>query len=264
MPIKRINSTGRKKILREDACIFLRSDADGVLTFNARLELAEYDLPAGALVFVEAYRQTMFMRFEHGTAASPQPAVGSSRRLTEFATRDGLLFRVTVTSTGERSGILLAKADKIPARDDEEQPDRRLPLLPPVPADLGQEVWRIEFSDDTGPQLLVNQNIGDWKAVASSFEFRSLVFPTAMRQVLWHVVWVHESRDTEDQDDWGCQWLLFAKSLPGVAELPASRPDDEFDSDEWSHWIESAVASFSRQHQMFNHYRTHLGTEVSE
>ena len=74
MSIRRINSTGRKKIVRGDARISVRPDPDGVLTFNAMINLADYDLPNDAHVFVEAYRQTTFMRFRHGTVAAPAPA----------------------------------------------------------------------------------------------------------------------------------------------------------------------------------------------
>ena len=91
MPIRRINSTGRKKILREDARIFIRSDSDGVLSFDATLNLTDYGLPDDANVFVEVYRQTSFMRFPHGTVATPQPPHRLARRLTEFTRRDGLL-----------------------------------------------------------------------------------------------------------------------------------------------------------------------------
>src|SRR5438045_682878 len=134
MSIRRINSTGRVKILQEDARILLRIDPEGVLAFEASLSFERYRLPGDALVFVEAYRQTTFMRFPHGTVATPRPAHDASRRLTEFPSRDALLFRVKVTSTGERLGVLLAEADRIHVSADEEQPDHRIALLPPAPA----------------------------------------------------------------------------------------------------------------------------------
>jgi hypothetical protein len=261
MPIRRINSTGRKKILREDARLFVRPDADGVLTLEATFDLTQYDLPADARVFVEAYRQTTSMRFEYGTTSTPRPSSGLACRLTEFSTRDGLLFRVKVTSSGERPGLLLAEADQIRARDVEEEPDQRIPLLPLVPADLGQEVWRIDITEASGSQLQVNEKVGDWKAVALSPAFRSLIFPAALRQVLSYVVLIRETRNTENPEDWRCRWLQFASSLPGVADLP---PADSDELDDWDQWIDSVVASFSRQHQTFNQYKAHIETEASE
>ena len=251
MSIRRINSTGRKKILREDARVIVRADGDGTLTFDATLGLGDYELPDDAKVFVEAYRQTTFMRFPHGTVSSPQPPHDAPRRLTEFASRDGLLFRVKVTSTAGRAGVLLAEADRIPISDDEEQPDNRIPLLPPAPGDLGQETWRVDFAGGNGPFLLINSRFDVWQAVAASPTFRSLVYPAAMRQVLWHIYKVEDTRDTDDPHSWQSRWLNFAASLPGVGQPPPSSDDE----DEWDEWITDAVGSFARQHQMLDHYK---------
>ncbi len=258
MSIRRINSTGRKKIARGDARIAVRPDSDGVLMFDATINVTDYG-PPDAQVFVEAYRQTTFMRFAHGTVAAPQPPRDLARRLTAFATVDGLLFRVRVTSTGDPAGVLLlAEADRIPVSDNEEQPDNRIALLPPAPFDLGQETWRVDLEGANGPLLLVNNRLGDWKAVAASPLFRSLVYPAAMRQVLWHIYKVEETRTTDDTDDWRSRWLAFAKSLPGAGDLPLTDEDDE-----WERWITSAVESFSRQHQMLDRYKTFLAAETS-
>jgi hypothetical protein len=258
MSIRRINSTGRKKIARGDARIVVRPDSDGVAMFDAAINVTDYGLPDDAQVFVEAYRLDTFMRFPHGTVASPQPSRALARRLTAFATVDGLLFRVKVTSTGDRAGVLLAEADRIPVSDDEEQPDNRIALLPPAPFDLGQETWRVDLDGANGPLLLVNNRLGDWKAVAASPLFRSLVYPAAMRQVLWHIYKVEETRTTDDTDDWRCRWLAFATSLPGAGDLPLTDEDDA-----WEGWIASAVESFSRQHQMLDHYKAFLVAETS-
>ena len=259
MPIRRINSTGRKKILREDAQIFVRPDSDGVLIFEATLDLSNYGLPDDANVFVEAYRRTSFMRFAHGTVAAPHPPHDLSRRLTEFTSRDGLLWRVRVTSTGDRTGLLLAKGDRIPVSDDEEQPENRIALLPPAPEDLDQETWRIDLAGANGPLLLVNSRVGDWKAVAASPLFRSLVYPAAMRQVLWHIYKVEETRSMDDADDWRCRWLAFATTLPGVGAPPFTSEDDDI----WGVWITDAVETFARQHQMLDHYKAFFAAEAS-
>jgi hypothetical protein len=259
MSIKRINSTGRCKILRGDARISVRPDRDGVLTFVATINLTEYGLPDNAQVFVEAYRQTTFMRFPHGTVAAPQPPRDLAARLTAFATGEGLLFRVKVTSTGDRAGLLLAEADGIPVSDDAEQPDNRIALLPPAPGELGQETWRVDLTGANGPLLLVNSRVSDWKAVAASPLFRSIVYPAAMRQVLWHIYKVEETRTMDDPDDWRCRWFAFAAALPGTGDPPLTSDDDE----EWADWITEAVESFARQHQMLDHYTAFLAEEAS-
>lgn len=250
MPIRRINSTGRKKILREDAKVFVSPDSDGVLTFDAVFNLADYELPSDAKIFIEAYRPTDFLRFEYGTVGAPRSPKGLRPRLTEFATKDGLLFRVKITSTGDRDGLLLAEGESIPISDDEDQLEKRIPLLPPQPADLGQELWRIEFNGTKGPFLEVNNRL-DWKSVAASPLFRSLVYPAAMRQILTQVMLIEEVCDTEDVGSWQSRWLVFACSL-GVGEPPLFE-DDELVK---LKWIDDAVDVFSRTHQFLVNYQS--------
>jgi hypothetical protein len=257
MSIRRINSTGRKKILREDAQILVQKQSDGFLSFDAKLNLSEYDLPPEASVYVEAYRQTNFMRFDYGTVAMPHPPTGTDRRLAEFASREGLLFRVKVTSVGERAGLLLAEGDGIPCREEQDEPDKRLPLLPPMPAELGQEIWKISFTA-TGPFLLINKHVGDWKSVASSPIFRSLVFPSAIRQVLTQILLVDKESDFEDMQSWQSRWLAFAVAL-GAGEPP--RPDGE-DEEDAIDWIDGAAERFSAVHGWLNHYVAELHAET--
>jgi hypothetical protein len=238
--------------VREDARFVVGTNPQGALTFDASLNLADYGLPSEACVFVEAYRQTTFMRFPYGTVAEPKAPEYVDKRLTDFASAERILFRVRVTSTGESAGMLLAEADRIPVSDDEEQPEDRIPLLPPAPADLGQEVWQVDgLMNESGPLLLVNSRLGDWKAVAASPLFRALVYPAAMRLVLWHIYKVDQTRTIDDPADWRCRWLVFAAALPGVGDPPLTSEHDE----EWQDWIDTATESFARQHRMLDHYK---------
>ena len=260
MSIRRINSTGRIKILRQDVRISVDEEAAGELKFNARFDLAKYRLPGDANVFIEAYRQTTFMRFAFGTVNQSGYTLDSVPHLTEFSSKDGILFRLKVTSAGTPAGMLLAQADRIPVTDEVEEPDNRIPLLPTMPAELGQEVWRVDGLDSTsGPMLQINSGIGDWKATASSVQFRSLVYPSAMSQILWYICKVEKTREMEDDEDWKSLWLQFAASLPGVGNPPLSSEDDE----EWGEWIRTAVESFSRKHRFFDQYRAFL-SEATE
>ena len=166
MPIRRINSTGRKKLLREDVKIAVSQDSDGTLQFDATLNLADYELPLDARVYLEAYRQSTFMRFDYGTVQYPQSPAGQSRKLGEFTSKDGLLFRAKITSSGDQRGLLLAEGDQIPIESDEEKIESRIPLLPTAPEDLGQEIWCVEIGA-SGPILQVSKHLQDWKAVAA-------------------------------------------------------------------------------------------------
>jgi hypothetical protein len=151
------------------------------------------------------------------------------------------LFRVKVTAASVRPGVLLGEADRLRPREPEQKPDRRMPLLPVVPDDLGDEIWRLEFDGRT--YLKVNKNLHDWKQTVASHVFRALVFPAAMRQILERVLLVERYTETDDPQSWQSQWLRFAAEIPGAGALPAQGEDH-------NEWIENAVAAFARQRRM--------------
>lgn len=236
--IRRLNYTGRVKINRTDVRLATRI-ADGTLSFDAALQLTDYELPAEALVFVEAYRQTTWMRFPFGTVAALQPP--SDRELREFDSPDGILFRVKVTQAHDEH-ILLAAADRIPlALPADEEADSES-LLEFVPAELGDEMWQVEL--DAEPRLLVNKSaVPDCRQLALSPVFVALVYPAVLRQILASILIDHGHRDTDDDADWRSKWLRFAILLPGVdPELPEKDADEEA-----LRWADDAVLSFARQ-----------------
>lgn len=257
MAIRRVNSTGRKKILRDDVKVSVLGRSDGTLEFDAAFNFVDYELPPDARVYLEAYRQSTFMRFDYGTVQSPQLAAGKSRKLNEFTSKDGLLFRVKVTSPADQAGLLLAEADQIPIESADNQDESRIPLLPTAPEDLGQEVWCVGIGA-SGPILQINKHLQDWKEVAGSLAFRCLVFPSAMRHILTHIVLIDQEPDADDQQSWRGRWLRFATSL-GVGD-PPDLTSDEIEKMEW---IDAAVRRFSQHFQLVNHYKNHLTLEVS-
>jgi hypothetical protein len=243
--IRRFNYTGRKRIRREHVDIVVRELGEGAATFDATVELERYALPPEALVFVEAYRSPLWMRFGFGTVELRQTP--DERRLTEFESTEGLLFRVKVTSPNEHRRLLLAEADQIPLRRPEQKPDRRVPLLPVVPEDLGDEVARLDFgpSFEDRPKLFVNRNLGDWPTIAKSPAFAAMVYPQALREILTRVLWIEEYYELEPADDWRAQWLRFATLAPGVGAVPQKGEQEYFDD-----WIRSAVETFARHQRL--------------
>lgn len=236
MALRRFNYTSRARIRHEHVRIEITRPESGPAKFIAALSLQSYRFPNTAKVYIEAYRQTTLMRFGFGTVSVLVPE--SALVLSDFHIDDGVLFRVKVTSADEPQGLLLGEADQVPAVRPEEGPDSRVPLLPPVPDDLGEELWRLEFEGSV--LLKINRDVPDWKQLVRSDVFRALVFPAALNQVLYRVLVVEGFRDMEDMSDWRCRWLFFAQSLPGVGTLPAA--DSDCDD-----WIESAVAAFARR-----------------
>jgi hypothetical protein len=239
--IRRFNYTDRIRIHRKDVRITLREEA-GKFTFDADLSaLSEYELPSNSFVFVEAYRQTNWMRFDFGLVGAITPA--TQRDLSQFETPDGLLFRVKVTPNGDIH-TLLAEADRIPLARPEQDDGERTPLLPVKGQKLGEEIYRLDFSDDR-PLLLINSDAGNYVNIGRSPAFMSLVYPGVYREILNRVLLIDQHDDDANQDDWRSQWVKFAELQPGLGELPG--PED---IDGRSDWIDKAVTAFAKQLQV--------------
>jgi hypothetical protein len=251
--IRRLNYTGRLRILREDARFSIVERKDEPASFKAELDLAGYGLPADARVYVEAYRQTSWMRFDFGTVA--QIAAPSNTELVEFDSPEAILFRVRVTSTDGGGGKLLAEADRIRGRKTEETEEAAEPLLDVMPADLGAEVWRLDMSDV--PTLQINKELWDWRAVALAPGFVSLVYPAVLREILSTILIEEKHFDVDDDGDWRSRWLRFASLIPGVPDVPAETAD----TGKLKEWILDAVSAFCRQQHMLSRFITSWRTE---
>ena len=251
MPIRRINFTGRRRLHMDDVVIEIDDGATPPRFKVSKLDLDSYGLPADALVCVEAYRQTSYMRFACGTVGDVQ--LGPSLMLEEFDSPEGIRFRVKVTSVSPTTGgQLLAELNGIYDR-------RRESILAVVPhSDVGHEVFRVDFSDE--PILLINDKLDRWKEAVTEPMFVSLVFPAAFRAILTRILRVEDYADSDDSaDDWRSRWLRFAKNLVG----PDEPPTETDDPDEVDRWIENAVAAFSTSHQMYDLFakRFHEGSD---
>jgi len=232
----RLNYTGRKKIRRHDVQITVLEN-NGVLAFKADVKLDDYRLPPDSPLFIEAYRQTTWMRFEQGCAA--KPASGLENRLTEFDSLDGIRFRVKVSEGRGTHGKLLAVADKIAPVKPEEGNAGRLCILP-VKSEEMDCMWRLVFSDT--PILLISTKAGSKDALTRSPEFISLVYPAVLGEVL------NEIKDSYDEwqdneDAWQRHWLDFVDLLPGVGDVPDLTDED---SEVFKQWKIDAMEAFSR------------------
>lgn len=254
--IRRLNYTKRKSINHQDVAIALNVQDSGSITFDTDLHLSKYELPPGATVFVEAYRQTSWMRFNYGTIGAISSP--TERTLTAFDSPEGILFRVRVTSTDSPKGILLAEADQIGFRSAKGETENRMPLLPVKPEDIGNQVYRIDFAS-VRPILLINAAVADWKAVARSREFFALVYPTVLREILVRIIKIEKYFETEDESDWRSKWLTYALSLHGSPDLPG----EDTDVDAIDDWVDQAVEAFCKDNTIIDKFIA-LWTEVGE
>ena len=253
MAIRRLNFTGRKRINREHVRIALHEKAGEPATFDADLgDLKEYKLPAEAFVFVEARIQTRWMRFAFGTVGRPSKNLAPTAALAEFDSTDGVLFSIKVTSASDRSGMMLAEADRIPVRFPGEVEEPRLPLLPVKSEELGHEIYRIDFTGPT-PMLLINRAAGVKDTLVRSPLFMSLVYPAALREILNRIIHVEQCEEYDEEGDgWMDRWLKFATRLPNIGPVPDKDDDDR------ELWIDDAIAAFAKQQTMLDRFVTSL------
>jgi hypothetical protein len=234
---RRINWTGRSRISRTDVRIHIQEASPPV--FSVDVNLNSYGLPADAAVVVEAYRGVLWRRFDFGTVGLP--IAREALTLDAFGESDGVLFRLKVLDAGG-AGRILAEADRLRAVEREQESRPRKSLLDPVADDLGDQVYRLDVSFETGPQLILNRALPDWRGTAKSAVFRALVYPTVLRDVLKVAL---ENRD-DDEESWVQHWLRFAQSLPGTVSPPEETEGQEAAEE----WIADVVDAFCRQHQL--------------
>lgn len=259
MPIRSFNYTGRRRIIREEVSLKLSQSAEKIGLFDADIRLAKsHSLPADALVSVEAYRaaSASWMRFPYGTVGALKPP--TDRRLLEFDGTDGILFRVKVTSSGDRQGLILAEADSLSPQEPDQDEHSKQSILP-VRSDknLDQRIWRLAF-EPRGPVLLVNSALGEKWEVVRDQAFMTLVMPEVVEAILTRILLLEEYKHDDDQEEdaggWYSQWLRFARSIPGTTEQPFG--DDEEVIEEW---IEEVVGAFSRKLKILDKYEGYQG-----
>ena len=253
MTVRRINHTGRVRLRKADMRFTIYESDGRPAQFTADLDFSSYGLSGDAWVFVEAQRQTSWMRFPFGTVTRIRPP--QSLLLSEFDSPEGVLFRVRITMSREPKGRILAEADGVRPRKEAEEETDREPLISVKPDDsLYQEVCRVDFADP--PLLLINGSLGDYRAVARNPAFAALTYPSVMREILTRILRIEEYFETDDMTDWRCQWLRFSTLLPGTPDLP-----EEIDPDAIDTWIDEAVAAFCRHNAMSNRFAEYWNRE---
>lgn len=238
------NWTERERIRREHAEVTLVRSTNPA-TFTVELDLSDYALRADAKVVVEAYRQTTYRRFALGSVA----LVRAEEPLTldAFADPDAVMFRVKVLSPDEADGRILAEADRLRVVDLAEHPTGQRPLLRTKGEDLGAQAWRLSMDEGSdGPLLLVNNQLGDWRQAARTPQFRLLVYPELMRQILSSAL----QSDGDSDEGWQRDWIDFAEAMQGVGEAPL----DDATQDVRDLWIADAVEAFCRKHELLKKY----------
>ncbi len=241
--IRRINRTGRERILRKHFDLSLRAtEGSDASIFDLELRLADYGFPADALVRVEASRSNAVQRWDYGTVGVLTPPSDKARRMTDVP--GTARFRVLVVAA-DGTGKLLGHAPNIK------------PVLPlgsllhlEESDKLGDEVWRVEFDGEGGyPVLLVNSSVpGISETVRHDPAFRALVMPAVMRVILLQMILIDRADADDDEGLWAV-WFRLAKAYLPDVEPPslAHGPVDTADIEQAREWIDAVVGAFAKK-----------------
>lgn len=244
--IRSFNYTQRRRIPKTNAVVRLRSDGTGGTTFDVDLDLAAFDLPAAARVYVEAYFKGTLMRFDFGTVGAVRPP--ASRCLTRLPQPELTLFRIKVVAEDrERRGLVLAQCERILPRQAEGGPATRQSLFRVQLIHLDNEVWRLDFDDD-GPVLQLNPAFRE--QARHDAAFAALVYPDVIRRVLLRVLRDHDDPDTAD--DWRAPWLRFGRQVAGKRN-PTREEENAVEE-----WVENVVSGFVAQRKLLAAYQKTL------
>ena len=240
--MRRFNYTGRKKIHRD--CIDIKiQENNNAFSFFAAIDTSNLSLPPDANIFIEAYFQTDWMRFNLGTVSNQY--LPQNTALSQFETIQNILFRINIVSANE--GKLLAHADRLnPSLPKDELDNSRIPLLPVSSKSLEGNLWQIDYSSEDGgrPILEIEKKLGDKNAIIHHPLFTSLVLPTAFKEILIQIASSAEDIDHDDLTDWRSQWMKFNKHLGNdFIEL-------ENDYDAISEWANECTGKLCRKQNL--------------
>jgi hypothetical protein len=246
--IQRINSLGRKRI--PQACVVIEVFDGDPRTFDAEIDLSNYNLPAEAFVVIEATSAGLstVQRFECGQIG--KLVLPRNSRLDQL-TGQNVFFSLKVIDRSEKVGRLLGVAENIrPEKSGDQTVSGRKGILPVERRPLGQQLWKLHFCEHD-VFLFVNEDIPHLsESVRSDPVFYSLIYPGIVRQILIRAI--SESGDPEAQDDtWRTLWLSFARKIHPAHSNPPLKEDDPDEVDEW---IEEVVDSFCDLHQLKQKY----------
>ena len=248
--IRRFNYTGRRKLPKSCARVYLYRTPDSPSEFQAELHLDGQHLPDDAQVYVEAYYRSSMMRFPFGTVADAVEYAGERYTLNDIQNTLAF-FRVKVVDESADFGRIIGIIDQIkPSLPDEaDAPDTSLLFVQYV--DLGNRIWRIDIADDHAmPILQVNSELNIGTSVQEFVRydpaFMSLVFPSAVREILDFIV-RDEGLPESDEEGWKADWLQFGTLLTGERALP-----DFFSMshEERAGWVDDAVNAFCEHNEL--------------
>lgn len=252
--MKRIfNYTGRKKIFRESALLFLTKSDSGSLSFNVTLNLDGYKLPPTAEVYLEVYDRSQYQRYSIGLVEDSKNQ--KSGIIENTRSEDALRFRIKVVDETDTHGKILAVAENIITKE----PLPPNSIMPVNFKDLGEKIWHIDYGESSLPILDINSklNIIDFREIVRKDDiFKALVYPSVVKEILNKILFYYEIDDIEG-DDWQNKWLFYLVTVCGSNMPPQIEIDTQTNKidniDELNEWVEDvAIPAFCKKFSILN------------
>ncbi len=245
---RRINSTGRRRIMRE--CVDIRLQPNATEheppVASANFRLGDLGFPPNAKVILEAYQRSSGMRFECGTIDNLN--VPPLLRLNEIDNGGSILFRLKIVDADAATSRILGSADRLRPTSSDDLEGRRS-IFPISERLLGDEVWRVEL-DEAGPVLLLNCRILGFKhRILEDPLVQGIIVPAAFRIVLERLV-ADPIPDDNDDADWRTLWLRYLKEQFSIDDSLT-----DLNSDEQHEWVEATIRTFCQAHGFVQNIR---------
>jgi len=243
--IRRINYTDKIKIKREEIIIKLHRDTKEQLYFTADFKFDSKGIPSESKIFVEAYCNNIFKRFSFGTYANPRPP--SDCFLIDFG-EEGILFRIKIVDSTSDFGKILADISHL--QPETTSSGEKISLLPvELDEQLGETIWRVDFSDDR-PILRLNAGVAGIKDnLLKNPSLFSIILPAVVYEILMYLIFSgdydYEAIDNTFYDN----WIRFARNYN-----PQNIPPKESSNEEKLLWIHETMDAFSKKHEFKNKY----------
>ena len=219
-----------------------------------KLDLTEHGRHAeemwkAAQVVVEARRVSTgsYHRQILGSVVETQKKPITPIELAEFPNESEIVFRFKVVDPDKK---LLGEVDGV--RTGEPADTEREPLIPLIPTDLKEELWRVDTSDEAvGPRVLVNKRLPNASGLLTHDPVvRGLIVPQIVRQVLAVV-----AASEQQSESWTANWISFAARL-GHLELPDTENDEAVQG-----WVDDVVELFTVSLKFASAAESHMRAE---
>lgn len=254
-----LNYTGRVKLDYSKFALNIYDNENGPsevgLVLNKRVITG---IRETAITRLEAYRGPRMMQFNLGQWRYPS----DEKRflLSEFSPGEPLFFRIKIIDEDDARHPIKAWRDKIRPAEYDENGQKKKSALDVLPEDLRHIAWKIDWSEETEPLLLVNSRISDAREVTSIVardpDFAALVFPQALREILTRLLrTIPDSGADEEESAPQNKWMIFASSLVGRWFDEVEGEEIDIRNERIDSWVEDVVQAFGKELDLVAKYK---------